>query len=313
MPADRLSIYVAVAFLVLFSTDHTILTSTSTLAAEQQHQLSPLITTAELVAGENRFAFGLFRDGQPLEKASALVRLYALEGKDAHPAGAFNAQYRPVQNITGGGRVHRHADGTHHVHAPDSAVRGLYVSQIVFPRPGEWGIEILVKDKDGSSSAARTMVTVRDAPATPQVGTPAPKSRNLIAADVTDLREIDTSSPPDARLHQIRIADAIAQRKPQLIVLATPQFCTTRMCGPVVDIVRTLLPAYGERVAFIHQEIWQDYASKKPFATVVEWRLTTEPWIFIVDSEGIIRAKFEGLVTQQELRQALEQVIKQAS
>jgi len=179
----------------------------------------------------------------------------------------------------------------------------------VFPRPGAWGVEILVKDKDGKAAAARTMVTVRERPATPAVGSPAPRSRNLIATDVEDLREIDTSSPPDPRLHQIRIADAIEQRKPQLIVFATPQFCTTRMCGPVVDIVRSLFPAYGKRIAFIHQEIWQDYADRKPFDTVEEWGLKTEPWIFIVDGQGIIRAKFEGLVTQHELQQALEEGI----
>jgi hypothetical protein len=153
-------------------------------------------------------------------------------------------------------------------------------------------------------------VTVLDNPQTPAVGSPAPRSRNLIASDVTDLRQIDTSPRPDSRLHQIRIADAIEQRKPQLIVFATPQFCTSRMCGPVVDIVRTLLPTYGKRVAFTHQEIWQDFADKKVFPTVEEWRLFTEPWIFVVDGRGIIRAKFEGLVTVRELETSLREMLK---
>ena len=108
----------------------------------------------------------------------------------------------------------------------------------------------------------------------------------------------------------VRRADAIAQGKPQLIVFATPQFCTSRMCGPVIDIVRALLPAYGKRVAFTHQEIWQDFAEKKIFPTVEEWRLFTEPWIFVVDGRGIIRAKFEGLVTAHELEEALQQVLR---
>jgi hypothetical protein len=45
------------------------------------------------------------------------------------------------------------------------------------------------------------------------------------------------------------------------------------------------------------------------FPTVEEWRLITEPWIFIVDGQGIIRAKFEGLVTARELESALQQVV----
>jgi hypothetical protein len=132
----------------------------------------------------------------------------------------------------------------------------------------------------------------------------------LVAADVRDLRQIDTSQKPDPRLHRVRIVDAIAQRKPQLIVFATPQFCTSRMCGPVVEIVRQLLPEYNKQVAFAHQEIWQDFASKKVFPTVEEWRLVSEPWIFIVDSDGIIRAKFEGLVTGRELEAALQEVLQ---
>jgi hypothetical protein len=77
----------------------------------------------------------------------------------------------------------------------------------------------------------------------------------------------------------------------------------------VVDMVRTLLPAYGKRVAFTHQEFWQDFAEKKVFPTVEEWRLETEPWVFVVDGKGIIRAKFEGLVTGQEIENALQQIV----
>jgi len=101
----------------------------------------------------------------------------------------------------------------------------------------------------------------------------------------------------------------MAQGKPQVIVFATPKFCTSRVCGPVVDSVRTLLPAYGDRVAFTHQEIWQDAAARKFFPTMVEWHLQTEPWIFIVDGKGIIRARFEGLTTAHEIEAALQQLL----
>jgi hypothetical protein len=38
--------------------------------------------------------------------------------------------------------------------------------------------------------------------------------------------------------------------------------------------------------------------------------LITEPWIFVVDGQGIVRAKFEGLVTERELEAALQQALK---
>jgi hypothetical protein len=282
-----------------------------TVAAEPEtgDGLQPLITTSELVVGENRFAFGLLKAGKLLEGADVKLRLYDIEGGEAKLATELKVPYQAVENVKQERSVHRHADGAEHVHGGDSSVRGLYVAHLNFARAGDWGVELLVSQASGAFEPIRLSVTVEEAAATPAVGSLAPRSRNLIAKDVKDLRQIDTSPRPDPRLHQVRIADAIAQGKPQLIVFATPQFCTSRMCGPVVDIVRTLLPTYGKRVAFTHQEIWQDFADKKVFPTVEEWRLITEPWIFVVDGQGIIRAKFEGLVTARELESALQQVV----
>lgn len=279
-------------------------------AAESNDNLQPLITTSELVVGENRFAFGLMKANKLLEKADVSLRVYSIDGPEPHLVAETNALYQPVGSVGNGERVHRHVDGTKHVHRADSDVRGLYVTRLAFGRPGPWGIELQAREDNGSLATARFTVKVSDAPQTPALGSPAPRSRNLIAGDVEALRDIDTSSPPDPRLHQVRISDAIAKRKPQLIVFATPQFCTSRMCGPVVDIVRQLFPQYNNRVAFIHQEIWQDFASKKIFRTVEEWRLVSEPWIFVVDAAGIIRAKYEGLVTIRELEEALQQTLQ---
>ena len=280
----------------------------SAMAADDA--LQPLITTSELIVGQNRFAFGLAKSGSLIERADAVVRLYAIAGTEAYLMAETNAPFRPVENVGKRGQtVHRHANGTWHAHGAGMDVRGLYVAQLSFSRAGEWGVELLVSQANGAVDSVRLAVTVQDTSPTPGLGSPAPRSRNLIASDVKNLREIDTSPQPDSRLHQMRIADAIAQGKPQLIVFATPQFCTSRMCGSVVDIVRTLLPAYGQRVAFIHQEIWKDFAAKKVFPTVEEWRLSTEPWIFVVDGQGIISDKFEGLVTTQELETALQQVL----
>jgi hypothetical protein len=280
------------------------------LAAESNEDLQPLITTSELIVGENRFAFGLAKANKLVENADVQLRIFSIDGPKPNLIAETNALYHSVEIAESGVQVHRHADGTRHVHRAESEVRGLYVTRLKFPLPGPWGIELQARDDNGSSATARLTVTVASAPQTPGLGTLAPRSRNLIASDVRDLRQIDTSQKPDPRLHQVRIADAIAQRKPQLIVFATPQFCTSRMCGPVLDIVRQLLPEYNKRVAFTHQEIWQDFASKKVFPTVEEWRLVSEPWTFVVDGEGIIRGKFEGLVTMRELERALEQTLQ---
>jgi len=269
-----------------------------------------MITTSELVVGENRLAFGLLKEHQLLDEADVVVRVYELQGQQGQPRAQTRAPYARLEIVKQGQRVHMHPDGTRHVHNEATDVRGIYVTHVVFERSGTWGLEVLAKQGDGPVEVSRFTANVLEAPHTPMPGTPAPRSHNLIASDVKDLRQIDTSDPPDPRLHQVRIADAIAQGKPQVIVFATPRFCTSRMCGPVVDVVRTLLPAYGNRVVFTHQEIWQDAAAREFFPTVAEWGLQTEPWIFVVDGKGIVRAKFEGLTTAREIEAALQQVLE---
>jgi hypothetical protein len=272
--------------------------------------LQVLITTAELVVGQNRFAFGLLKEHQLLEDARAVVRLYALEGQQGQLKTEVPASYARLEVVEQGNRVHVHPDGTRHVHDEATDLRGIYVAQIPFEWPGPWGLEVLATQGNGVTEGSRFTVHVLATPYTPALGTPAPRSHNLIASDVSDLRHIDTSDPPDPRLHQVRIADAIAQGKPQVIVFATPKFCTSRVCGPVLDIVRLLLPTYGDRVVFTHQEIWQDFATQRVLPTVEEWHLPSEPWIFVVDEQGIIRAKFEGLTTTREIAVALQQILE---
>jgi hypothetical protein len=271
--------------------------------------LRPVITTSELVVGQNRLAFGLLKEHQPLDEADVVVRVYELHGQQGQLKAQTRAAYARLEVVEQGRHVHIHPDGTRHVHDEATDVRGIYVTQVPFERPGIWGLEILARQGDGPVEGARLTVNVLEAPRTPAPGTPAPRSHNLIASDVRDLHQIDTSEPPDPRLHQVRIADAIAQGRPQVIAFATPKFCTSRICGPVVDIVRTLLPAYGDRVVFTHQEIWRDDAARELFPTVAEWGLQSEPWLFVVDGKGIIRARFEGLTTAREIAAVLRQIL----
>jgi hypothetical protein len=195
------------------------------------------------------------------------------------------------------------------VHGEAGDVQGVYVAQVTFPRAGAWGLEILARSGDGAVEGARLGVGVLATSRAPMVGAPSPRSRNPVAGDVGDVGRIDSSEPPDPRLHRTRIADAIAQGRPQLIVFATPKYCTSRVCGPVVDVVRTLIPAYGDRVVFVHQEIWETGALDKLAPTVEEWGLRSEPWIFVVDGGGTVRARFEGLTTRRELEAALRGVL----
>lgn len=145
---------------------------------------------------------------------------------------------------------------------------------------------------------------------TPAVGSPAPRSRNRTVADVTDISVIDSSANPSEQFHPMTIADAIDSGRPTLILFAVPGFCSSRLCGPEFEIMRKLQPNYLSKANFFHVEFYDNPASstRVPVETVREWNLNTEPWFFLVDSKGLIAARFEGPTSLEELDKALRAV-----
>ena len=86
------------------------LTTAAELTPEAGDGLQPLITTSELVVGENRFAFGLLKAGKLLEGADVKLRLYDIDGGEAKLAAELKVPYQAVKNVKQERLVHRHAD-----------------------------------------------------------------------------------------------------------------------------------------------------------------------------------------------------------
>ena len=82
------------------------------------------------------------------------------------------------------------------------------------------------------------------------------------------------------------------------------------MC--IRDSVKSLHSDFSEYLIFIHVEIYEnptelegDISNAKIVQAVKDWNLPSEPWIFLVDQEGVIKSGFEGLATYQEIEIAL--------
>jgi hypothetical protein len=103
------------------------------------------------------------------------------------------------------------------------------------------------------------------------------------------------------------IASSLAAHKPFVVVFATPRFCESRMCGPVVDVVDAARRRFARRgIRFIHVEIYRDNnPANGENRWVEQWHLPTEPWTFLVGADGRIKAKFEGSVSLGELVEAI--------
>ncbi len=187
---------------------------------------------------------------------------------------------------------------------PDS--EALFVTRLTFPEAGRYW---LVVDLPGEPTQGLVALDVKEKAAAPAVGDKAPPSDNPTLADAP-AREITTARPPDRELLRSSVQDALRAKVPFVVVFATPQYCASRTCGPTVEIVEEVRRrSAGSNVRFIHIEV---YKNNDPAQGVnrwmTEWKLPSEPWLFVVDRNGVIRDRFEGSASVEELEAAVNAV-----
>jgi hypothetical protein len=141
---------------------------------------------------------------------------------------------------------------------------------------------------------------------TPAIGEKAPASEVPTRAEVKNLKEISTDRTPNPAFYSTTPAEAIKKGEPFVFVLATPKYCTSQVCGPTLDEVERVVADYPD-LTVIHSEIYKDLEPTSPVVSAVEeWGLPSEPWVFVVDSKGLVAAKYEGSISDQELRPVLD-------
>jgi hypothetical protein len=117
---------------------------------------------------------------------------------------------------------------------------------------------------------------------------------------------LTTRTPPDRALLRYSVAGSLAAHAPFVVVFATPKFCTSRTCGPVVDVVDYVRRHSPSGIRFIHVEVYTRNDPRLGFNRWMrQWHLQSEPWVFLVGRDGRIKAKFEGSVSAAELAAAV--------
>ena len=254
--------------------------------------LQVAIASTDLALGRERFAFGLLDGaGELLPGATVHLRWFFLAGQGAEPAGEAEATWYP-STLSGA---------------------GLYVALADFDRPGVWGAELEIQLPDGSRPAPqRLRFPVSQIPAAPALGELAPPTDNRTLADVTDITALTSDPAPDPDLYRMTVDAAAASGRPTVLAFATPAFCQTRLCGPVIDEIKALKADYGDRANFIHIEVYQRFEPLEFADEMADWGLSTEPWVFVLDREGRVAARLEGSVTRAELEPILAGLLAEA-
>jgi hypothetical protein len=261
--------------------------------------LAPSVQLLE--KGTNRVGFGLF-DTAHKQIPGAAVALYIGKTDGSGARGPFLARSESLQ-------VKPQFESKQTATDPDAA-KGVYVADVKFPRKGRYAVLAIAKlDGRMLTSGPISMTVGATGAQPPGPGEKAPVIHTLTPADVGgDLSKIDTRVPPYEPLLKDDFADVVG-RKPVVLTFATPQLCVSRVCGPVVDVVAQVQSQVGDKVAFIHQEIYnQNDTSKGLRSQLGPYKLQTEPWTFVIDRTGRVSTRFEGAFSPGELSRAVAKV-----
>lgn len=259
--------------------------------------LTILIGSTDLIVGENRLVFALMDNDGEMVKSDSIVL-------------SFSCQLESQAGI--GSPTLHHATGILREWPYD---RFVYTAPVSFHKPGIWSMHATTKTQGQSRTTTASLEVIGES-TIPIKGSYAPRSVSKIFSGPTTVEELTTDSKPDLDLYSMTISEALEVGKPLVVTFATPAFCMSVTCGPQVEVIKETKIKYKDSVNFIHVEVFEnpiemrEYGDKGRLSPVmIEWGLQSEPYTFVMDAEGYVAARFEGFVTGDELREAIEDTL----
>ena len=269
----------------------------SAAASQAAGGVLPQIISNELVKGPNRVVFS-FLDASGTKPVgspdrTATVQVKGPSGESvAAPAALF------VWAIEG--------------------VSGVYVTHADFPVAGAWTATFTTSVPGSPEESVPFSFDVQEDASVVQPGEKAPSIETPTLADVSgDVSKISSDQTPVPAFYEVSVADALAAHKPFVLVFATPKFCASKTCGPTLDKIKTVAMAHPD-VTFINVEPYQltvvdgqlqpvlsDANELQTVPAADAYGLLTEPFVFVVGGDGIVKASFELVFAPSEIDEAL--------
>jgi hypothetical protein len=255
------------------------------------------------------------RDGQHFVSGGSVDLAFSYRGPTGEDepvaSGSAPAEYVPVPGTEPAGDEPGITTGA----------RGVYEAEgVVFDRPGLWEVTVSAS-VGGVAQRLTASFEVLEGSPIPAPGDRAPRTETLTldAKGVPD-GAIDSMAGgggpiPDPELHEWSVAEAIRQGRPALVLLGTPAYCTSQMCGPEVEELQRLAAEHPDRAVFIHVEIWKDFEGQVVNRGAADWLLwqrpdgtpeMTEPWLYLVGADGVIVDRWGSVFDTAEVEAALE-------
>ena len=254
--------------------------------------------TGTFTPGTRRLAFGLNAGSGAFIYAPTAV--YVAKSAGAPAEGPFLAPADPM-TVPPADRSAQNAG--------PGGIQAIYAARLPIPAAGTYTVLTITHTSQGLIGAPGEIAVAKSSPI-PDVGQRAPDIATDTPATVAGNLSLLTTRRPPEPMHSASLNQVLGKR-PIALLFSTPQFCVSRVCGPVTDVTVALQHEFGHRITFIHEEV---YAHNQPKAglraQMKAFHLETEPWLFTINRHGIITARLEGAFGTTELAHALEAALR---
>ena len=118
------------------------------------------------------------------------------------------------------------------------------------------------------------------------------------------------SRVPTCPFHKVNLRQAVGSGKRIVLLVASPAYCQTTICGPVLDNLVDLA-ANRDDLVVIHCEVYKNPKAVRDLSTANlapvpdSYDLAFEPVMFVTDTAGAITARADVIVDRQEMAQLI--------
>ena len=246
-----------------------------------------------------RVSFGLLDNGVPVPSETEELPVRVTTGGNL------------ISELTVTGRLvdHEHTGTSGEVEHEHASLLRYYALRTTFPEPGVYDIEV---DFGDFKASLPVQIFPNDEVELASVGDRFPDIETPTLADTQGVDPL-CSRDPVCDLHSVSAGDIVGT-KPMAVLIATPAFCATQYCGPVLDVMLDEVDNYPA-VEFIHVEVFEnprevggDYSDPniRPAKSLDALNLEFEPSLFLVGGDGIIVDRIDNVFDSTELKAALD-------
>lgn len=197
--------------------------------------------------------------------------------------------------------------------------RDLYAASLPLDATGRWTVEATATVGDRQLTGSGTFEVYPDE-GTPALGSQVPGGDTPTLLDAQSLMSSISSDPePVSAFYMTSVDQALANGQPFVFVLDSYAFRPNEACGGALGVIHDIFFEYPA-LSVIHAEPWHMTSVEGTLvldppggpARLTDWSeawgVTEPPWVFVVDADGRLVAKFNGVFGTDELRHAMGSV-----